>query len=45
MSKCSTGLKERLLGNHKLLKRVFDNLKVGSIYTWKIKNVILLGSM
>ena len=42
MSKCSTGLKERLFGSHKLLERVFDRLKVGSINAWEIKNVILL---
>ena len=42
ISKCSTTLKERVLSRHKLLERVFENLKVGSIYSWEIKNVYLL---
>ena len=42
MSKCSTELKERVLSRHKLLERVFENLKIGSIYSWEIKNVNLL---
>ena len=42
MSKCSTELKKRVLSRYKLLERVFENLKVGSIYSWEIKNINLL---
>ena len=43
ISKSSTKLKDRVLSRHKLLERVFENLKVGT--PGKLKTLIYFGSM
>ena len=42
LSKCSTGLKEKALGKCKILKRVFNDMKTDSIYSYEIKNAIFI---
>ena len=42
LNKCSKELKERVLRKHKILEKVFNNMREGSIYSDEIRNATLL---